>query len=264
MRKQHHPPGSSGWWPSSRRCSAWSWWRSGGRRAASRVPSALCSPQCWRSPPIPQRPTQRRRTRLRLGLPSPLRARDDRWPAPPPSGKHRPGDERASRGRREARPQGPAACAKLDLELVAATQGGWWCVGGPRKDVPLPAGRCRCKACPALDTRGPSVRRTGPVRCPESVPGRLRCSLFRRAPYPGVWHREGQCGPPFSPEAAGRSRSAGTAGCLFVRCCVSGRAAGDGRSGAACSRAARRDARTLRRTGETRPPTLFPERGRTA
>jgi hypothetical protein len=38
----------------------------------------------------------------------------------------------------------------IDLELVATTTAKRFRVGGPRKGAPLPVGRCRCKACPAL------------------------------------------------------------------------------------------------------------------
>ena len=71
----------------------------------------------------------------------------------------------------------------LDLELVAATPVGWYCVGGPRKDVPLPAGRCRCKACPALAYElYPAICGVEFVRCtPPAQVVRHPCAC---APYP--------------------------------------------------------------------------------
>ncbi|SCK54874.1 hypothetical protein YW7DRAFT_05042 [Streptomyces sp. AmelKG-E11A] len=45
--------------------------------------------------------------------------------------------------------------------FAAVTSGGGTCVGGPRKDTPLPVGGCRCKACPALDQDPVSSRETG-------------------------------------------------------------------------------------------------------
>ncbi len=44
---------------------------------------------------------------------------------------------------------------RVDLEHAAGFAGGGLCVGGPRKDAPLPTGRCRCKACPALHEEDP-------------------------------------------------------------------------------------------------------------
>ncbi len=49
----------------------------------------------------------------------------------------------------------------LHVVLASATVGGLRCVGGPRKDVPLPAGRCRCKACPALHDADPAPHEHG-------------------------------------------------------------------------------------------------------
>jgi hypothetical protein len=74
--------------------------------------------------------------------------------------------------------------AMIDLELVAVTQVSWCCVGGPRKDAPLPAGKCRCKACPALNPQGLSrtLCGTGLVLFPSSSD--------RGIATPSPWGRE--------------------------------------------------------------------------
>ena len=79
------------------------------------------------------------------------------------------------------------------------TTGGVPRVGGPRKDAPLPAGRCRCKACPALDERPCSGHRPGQGllrvrgrRLQERASGTFR-SVFRPGGEIVLWAGSG-CG----------------------------------------------------------------------
>jgi hypothetical protein len=73
----------------------------------------------------------------------------------------------------------------------------------------------RPASCGETQVQGlPGARYTGLVRTPDGpymLPGMrawtAAISLFRRAMRSRVWHRDGQRGPPFSPETAGRSPS---------------------------------------------------------
>jgi hypothetical protein len=89
----------------------------------------------------------------------------------------------------------PGMCAvccergRVDLERAAGFAGGGLCVGGPRKDAPLPAGKCRCKACPALHEEDPRPR----CPCAGGLLASVRCSkvcgpatLFCAQPAPGT------------------------------------------------------------------------------
>ena len=91
-------------------------------------------------------------------------------------------------------------------------------VGGPRKDAPLPAGRCRCKACPALDGRpcpglcpGQGLPRARSRRLQEHTSGRsgriAEPSCGPAGPNPGLPGRMRQRPPPPSvrPGPVGRS-----------------------------------------------------------
>jgi hypothetical protein len=123
------------------------------------------------------------------------RRRGARWPRgrslvrrperPKPTGRPLPrrrrGAEEEARtrlGRRAASRREPSwLCAarfergRVDLERAAGSAGGEPCVGGPRKDAPLPAGRCRCKACPTLDEEDPRSCCSGPGVFSHAVSG---------------------------------------------------------------------------------------------